>query len=162
MGRIIDLDGKPFSFDPEMQSAVLDIPQIASRYIEHPASGITPNRAAQCLRGAERGDLIAQSDLAADIEEKDTHLFAELGKRRLAIQGVPWSIEPPPNACANEKKDAEMLDEYLHSADWFDAMLFDATDAILKGYSCMEIEHGMLGKMHIIRAIRWRDSGHFC
>ncbi len=41
-------------------------------------------------------------------------------------------------------------------------MLFDATDAILKGYSCMEIEHGMLGKMHIIRAIRWRDSGHFC
>ncbi|EIG5011495.1 DUF935 domain-containing protein, partial [Escherichia coli] len=53
MGRIIDLDGKPFSFDPEMQSAVLDIPQIASRYIEHPASGITPNRAAQCLRGAE-------------------------------------------------------------------------------------------------------------
>ncbi|EPS4754384.1 phage portal protein family protein, partial [Escherichia coli] len=146
----------------EMQSAVLDIPQIASRYIEHPASGITPNRAAQCLRGAERGDLIAQSDLAADIEEKDTHLFAELGKRRLSIQGVPWSIEPPPNASANEKKDAEMLDEYLHSADWFDAMLFDATDAILKGYSCMEIEHGMLGKMHIIRAIRWRDSGHFC
>ncbi|EHA8824144.1 DUF935 domain-containing protein, partial [Escherichia coli] len=123
MGRIIDLDGKPFSFDPEMQSAALDIPQIASRYIEHPASGITPNRAAQCLRGAERGDLIAQSDLAADIEEKDTHLFAELGKRRLAIQGVPWSIEPPPNASANEKKDAEMLDEYLHSADWFDAML---------------------------------------
>ena len=55
-----------------------------------------------------------------------------------------------------------MLDEYLHSADWFDAMLFDATDAILKGYSCMEIEHGMLGKMHIIRSIRWRDSGHFC
>ncbi|HFU0598577.1 TPA: DUF935 family protein [Escherichia coli] len=162
MGRIIDLDGKPLSFDPEMQSTALDIPQIASRYVEHPASGITPNRAAQCLRGAERGDLIAQSDLAADIEEKDTHLFAELGKRRLAIQGVPWSIEPPPNANANEKKDAEMLDEYLHSADWFDAMLFDATDAILKGYSCMEIEHGMLGKMHIIRAIRWRDSGHFC
>lgn len=145
-----------------LAEAALDIPQIASRYIEHPASGITPNRAAQCLRGAERGDLIAQSDLAADIEEKDTHLFAELGKRRLAIQGVPWSIEPPPNASANEKKDAEMLDEYLHSADWFDAMLFDATDAILKGYSCMEIEHGMLGKMHIIRAIRWRDSGHFC
>ncbi|HDB9582273.1 TPA: DUF935 domain-containing protein, partial [Escherichia coli] len=55
MGRIIDLDGKPFSFDPEMQSTALDIPQIASRYVEHPASGITPNRAAQCLRGAERG-----------------------------------------------------------------------------------------------------------
>ena len=80
MGRIIDTDGKPFSFDPEMQSAVLDIPQIASRYIEHPASGITPNRAAQCLRGAERGDLIAQSDLAADIEEKRHPPFSGAGQ----------------------------------------------------------------------------------
>lgn len=88
MGRIIDLDGKPFSFDPEMQSAALDIPQIASRYIEHPASGITPNRAAQCLRGAERGDLIAQSDLAADIEEKDTHLLQSWASDALPFRGA--------------------------------------------------------------------------
>ncbi|EDJ8883725.1 DUF935 domain-containing protein, partial [Salmonella enterica subsp. diarizonae] len=111
MGKIVDLDGKPFDFDPDLQTAVLDIPQIANRFIEHPASGITPNRAAQCLRAAEQGDLMAQSDLAADIEEKDTHLFAELSKRRLAIQSVPWSIQPPSNATAQEKKDAEMLDE---------------------------------------------------
>ncbi|EAO0004804.1 DUF935 domain-containing protein, partial [Salmonella enterica] len=52
MGKIVDRDGKPFDFDPERQTAVLDIPQIANRFIEHPASGITPNRAAQCLRAA--------------------------------------------------------------------------------------------------------------
>ncbi|WP_048797104.1 MULTISPECIES: DUF935 domain-containing protein [Serratia] len=162
MGQIVDLNGKPFDFDPEMQTAQDDIPQLANRLIEHPASGITPNRAAQCLRAAEHGDLMAQSDLAADIEEKDTHLFAELGKRRLAIQSVSWSIEPPPNASVQEKKDATMLDEYLHAADWFDAMLFDATDAILKGYSCQEIEWGMVGRAHIIKAVHWRDAAHFC
>ncbi|EBH6704347.1 DUF935 domain-containing protein [Salmonella enterica] len=162
MGKIVDLDGKPFDFDPDLQTAVLDIPQIANRFIEHPASGITPNRAAQCLRAAEQGDLMAQSDLAADIEEKDTHLFAELSKRRLAIQSVPWSIQPPSNATAQEKKDAEMLDEYLHGADWFDAMLFDATDAILKGYSCQEIEWGRLGRAFVINKIVWRDAAHFC
>ncbi|EEJ6876638.1 DUF935 family protein, partial [Salmonella enterica subsp. houtenae] len=106
MGKIVDRDGKPFDFDPERQTAVLDIPQIANRFIEHPASGITPNRAAQCLRAAEQGDLVAQSDLAADIEEKDTHLFAELSKRRLAIQSVPWSVMPPANATVQEKKGA--------------------------------------------------------
>ncbi|EAU1641187.1 DUF935 domain-containing protein [Salmonella enterica] len=162
MSKIVDLDGKPFDFDPQMQTAVLDIPQIANRFIEHPASGITPNRAAQCLRVAEQGDLMAQSDLAADIEEKDTHLFAELSKRRLAIQSVPWSIVPPSNATAQEKKDAEMLDEYLHGADWFDAMLFDATDAILKGYSCQEIEWGRIGRAFVINKVIWRDAAHFC
>lgn len=162
MGKIVDLDGKPFDFDPDLQTAVLDIPQIANRFIEHPASGITPNRAAQCLRAAEQGDLMAQSDLAADIEEKDTHLFAELSKRRLAIQSVPWSILPPSNATAQEKKDAEMLDEYLHGADWFDAMLFDATDAILKGYSCQEIEWGRIGRAFVVNKVIWRDAAHFC
>lgn len=158
----MDLDGKPFSFDPEMQTATLDIPQIANRFIEHPASGITPNRAAQCLRAAEQGDLMAQSDLAADIEEKDTHLFAELSKRRLAVQSVPWDVAPPPNASAQEKKDAEMLDEYLKGADWFDAMLFDATDAILKGYSCQEIEWGRIGRAFVVNKVIWRDAAHFC
>lgn len=145
MGKILDINGQPFQFDDEMQSAREDIPQVASRAPEHPASGITPNRAALCLRAAERGDLIMQADLAADLEEKDTHLFAELGKRRLAVQSVAWSVEPPPNATAAEKKDAAMLDEFLRGASWFEEALYDATDAILKGYSMQEIEWGYLG-----------------
>lgn len=61
-----------------------------------------------------------------------------------------------------EKKDAEMLDEYLHGADWFDAMLFDATDAILKGYSCQEIEWGRIGRAFVVNKVIWRDAAHFC
>ncbi|WP_250870456.1 DUF935 domain-containing protein [Hafnia paralvei] len=162
MGKILDINGQPFQFDDEMQSAREDIPQVASRAPEHPASGITPNRAAICLRAAERGDLIMQADLAADLEEKDTHLFAELGKRRLAVQSVAWSVEPPPNATAAEKKDAAMIDEFLRGVSWFEEALYDATDAILKGYSMQEIEWGYLGRSRVPMALHWRDPALFC
>jgi len=58
---------------------------VARRAPAHPASGITPNRAALCLRAAEHGDMTALVDLDANLEEKDTHLFSELSKRRLAL-----------------------------------------------------------------------------
>ncbi|MDR8533009.1 DUF935 domain-containing protein [Serratia nevei] len=160
--RIVDITGQPFRFDEGMQTQREELSMVANRYQEHPSSGITPNRAAVILRDAERGDLASQADLATDIEEKDTHIFSELGKRRLAIQSVPWSIEPPPNASSAEKKDAEMLDEYLRDAAWFEDGLFDASDAILKGYAMQEIEWGWLGKFRCPKALHWRDPALFC
>ena len=160
--RIVDTTGAPFSFDDGMQTQREELSLVMSRYQEHPSSGITPNRAATILRDAERGDLMAQADLAADIEEKDTHIFSELSKRRLAVQSVPWSIEPPDNASAEEKKSATQLDELLRDASWFEDALFDATDAILKGYSMQEIQWGFLGKMRCPVALHWRDPALFC
>lgn len=161
MGQILDVTGLPFDFDDELQTAHEALAMVMKRTQEHPSSGITPNRAAQLLRDAERGDLSAQADLAFDMEEKDTHLFSELSKRRLAIQAVNWSIEPPKNATPQEKKDAEMLQEILQDAAWFDDALFDAGDAILKGYSLQEIEWGWLGKMRIPTALHHRDAALF-
>ena len=162
MGQIVDLTGQPFDFDDELQTEHEALALVMKRTQEHPSSGITPNRAAQLLRDAERGDLSAQADLAFDMEEKDTHLFSELSKRRLAIQGLEWSIKPPKNASAQEKRDAEMLDELLRDAAWFEDGIFDAGDAILKGYSMQEIEWGWLGKMRVPVALHHRDAALFC
>ncbi|MBJ8744039.1 DUF935 domain-containing protein [Citrobacter farmeri] len=162
MGRILDLTGNPFDFDPDLQTAQESLVMMAKRTLEHPSSGITPNRAAIVLRDAERGDLTAQADLAFDMEEKDTHLFSELSKRRLAIQSLPWSIQPPKDATPQEKKDAAMLDEMLQDAAWFEDGIFDAGDAILKGYSMQEIEWGWLGKQRVPVALHWRDPALFC
>ncbi|EJK7371867.1 DUF935 domain-containing protein, partial [Escherichia coli] len=126
MGRILDISGQPFDFDDEMQTRSDELAMVMKRTQEHPSSGVTPNRAAQMLRDAERGDLTAQADLAFDMEEKDTHLFSELSKRRLAIQALEWRIAPARDASAQEKKDADMLNEYLHDAAWFEDALFDA------------------------------------
>lgn len=135
---------------------------LMQRTQEHPSSGITPNRAAQLLRDAEQGDLCAQADLAFDMEEKDTHLFSELSKRRLAIQSLSWSIAPPENATPEEKREAEQLDELLRDAAWFEDGIFDAGDAILKGYSMQEIEWGWLGAARVPVALHWRDPAFFC
>ncbi|WP_366544863.1 phage portal protein family protein, partial [Salmonella enterica] len=162
MGQIVDLTGQPFDFDDGLQTEQEALSLVMKRTQEHPSSGITPNRAAQLLRDAERGDLTAQADLAFDMEEKDTHIFSELSKRRLAIQSLQWSIKPPKNATAQEKKDAEMLDELLRDAAWFEDGIFDAGDAVLKGYSMQEIEWGWLGKMRVPVALHHRDAGLFC
>ncbi|EHK1824298.1 DUF935 domain-containing protein [Salmonella enterica] len=162
MGQIVDLTGQPFDFDDELQTEQEALSLVMKRTQEHPSIGITPNRAAQLLRDAERGDLTAQADLAFDMEEKDTHIFSELSKRRLAIQSLQWSIKPPKNATAQEKKDAEMLDELLRDAAWFEDGIFDAGDAVLKGYSMQEIEWGWLGKMRVPVALHHRDAGLFC
>lgn len=75
MGRILDISGQPFDFDDEMQSRSDELAMVMKRTQEHPSSGVTPNRAAQMLRDAERGDLTAQADLAFDMEERTPTFF---------------------------------------------------------------------------------------
>lgn len=106
--RIVDITGQPFRFDEGMQTQREELSMVANRYQEHPSSGITPNRAAVILRDAECGDLASQADLATDIEEKDTHIFSELGKRRLAIRASPGvlSRHRTPAAPKERRRDA--------------------------------------------------------
>ena len=132
--KILDIHGQPFTFDDAQQTENDSrLGWLQHHYSDHPASGLTPAKAAALLLAAEQGDLIGQCELAEDMEEKDTHLQSELGKRRNAILKVDWRIQPPANATAAEQRDAEMLEEILRDAVWLDDCIFDATDAILKG-----------------------------
>ncbi|MFC1142358.1 DUF935 domain-containing protein [Pasteurella multocida] len=164
MSRILDIHGNPFKFDDEVQTENDSrLAMLQKHYSEHPASGLSPMRAAQILRAAEMGDLVAQAELAEDMEEKDAHLQSELGKRRSALLTVDWQIQPPVNASDAEIRDAEMLEEILRDATWFDDCIFDATDAILKGFSCQEIqwEPNLIGGLKLIRNVEWRDPAWF-
>lgn len=161
---ILDIHGNPFKFDDELQTENESrLAALQHHYSEHPASGLTPAKAARILRATEQGDLVAQSELAEDMEEKDAHLQSELGKRRGALLTVDWQIVPPPNATAEEQRDATLIEEILRDAVWFDDCLFDATDAILKGFSCQEIEweQGLVGGLKLIKNVHWRDPAWF-
>ena len=123
--------------DKESQSS-----RVASLYREfagHPSRGLTPQKLAHILRQAEQGDMIAQADLADDIEEKDAHIFAELSKRKRAILGVPWDIKPPLNPTPAEERQAELAKARLQSIPNFEDLLLDMADAVLKGYACLEL-----------------------
>lgn len=162
--KILDIHGQPFTFDDAQQTENDSrLGWLQHHYSDHPASGLTPAKAAALLLAAEQGDLIGQCELAEDMEEKDTHLQSELGKRRNAILKVDWRIQPPVNATSAEQRDAEMLEEILRDAVWLDDCIFDATDAILKGFSCQEIEWepNLVDGLKLIRSVNWRDPSWF-
>lgn len=160
---IVDIHGNPIRLEREPQTendSVLG--QLRRHYSDHPTVGLTPGKAAMALRDAEQGNLISQCELAEDMEEKDAHLQSELGKRRRSLLSVPWTIKPPRNPSAEEQRDADMLTEILEDSTWFGDCIFDATDAILKGFSAQEftgweqVEGLMLPK-----GIEWRDPAWF-
>ena len=160
---IVDINGNPIRLEREPQTendSVLG--QLRRHYSDHPTVGLTPSKAAMALRDAEQGNLICQCELAEDMEEKDAHLQSELGKRRRSLLSMPWTIKPPRNPSAEEQRDADMLTEILEDSTWFGDCIFDATDAILKGFSAQEftgweqVEGLMLPK-----GIEWRDPAWF-
>lgn len=118
------------------------IGQMRREFAEHPSSGLTPAKLVQILTEAEQGNMIAQCYLAEDIEEKDGHIFAELFKRKAALAGVPFEIQPPPNASAQEQKDANDIEQILRDTECWHDLIFNMGDGILKGFSNIEIEWG--------------------
>ncbi|WP_339331739.1 DUF935 domain-containing protein [Aeromonas caviae] len=163
MGRIIDINGNPLRLEKAPQTENdAKLAQLRRHYSEHPTVGLTPGKAAAALREAEQGSLIAQMELAEDMEEKDAHLQSELGKRRRALLGVSWTIEPPRNATPAEQRDCDMIRELLEDFTWLDDAIFDATDAVLKGFSAQEFSGWeMVEGLQLPKGIVWRDPAWF-
>ncbi|OUR62048.1 hypothetical protein A9Q74_06260 [Colwellia sp. 39_35_sub15_T18] len=136
-----DSNGNKFriKYLKEQQTDDAKLGHLRNHYSDHPSRALTPQKLADILIGAEQGNIIAQCELAEDMEEKDGHVFAELQKRRRALLGVDWKIVPPRNASASEVKDAEMLQELFEDMTFLDDVIFDMSDAILKGFSNQEI-----------------------
>ena len=134
---------------------------LQSHYASHPSRGLTPAKLAGVLLRAEQGDLIAQCELAEDMEEKDGHIFSELQKRRRALLGVDWQIVPPRNATAAEKADCELLHELLDDLSILEDLIFDMSDAILKGFSNSEIVWQRQGALWLPQAFNFKDPSWF-
>ncbi|WP_446727427.1 phage portal protein family protein [Pseudoalteromonas sp. TAE80] len=95
------------------------------------------------------------------MEDKDGHLFSELTKRRRGWLKYDWSVEPPRNATEQEEKDAAAIQEILEDATWLDDLLFDCSDAILKSFSCNELNWAFDNGEHIITGYEFRDQNLF-
>ncbi len=126
----------------------------------HPTRGLTPSRLAKILDAAETGELTAQFELFEDMEEKDGHIAAEMGKRRRACV-LDWDVVPPEGADAAEKKAAEKLGELLLEIPDFEDTVFDLTDAIGKGFACLEIEWHRVEGLWVPKTITHRPQSWF-
>lgn len=163
MVTLYDAHGQP------IQSAALasdpqtaEVRSLYREFAEHPSSGLTVSRLATIMKSAEQGDLRSQAELFEDMEEKDAHIFAELSKRKRALIGLDWSIEPPLiKPTAQEKTAAEQVEEQLREIPDLEDLLFDLMDAVGKAYSFAEIEWHMLGRTWSPRAITHRPQSWF-
>lgn len=106
----------------------------------HPAYGITPEQLRRIMEQAESGYLQAQADLWEDMQERDGHIQAEISKRRLTVSSLPWSIDPPRNPSAREKKQAKQIQEWIEELPGLRRALFALTDGIGHGYSMLYCE----------------------
>jgi len=122
-----------------------DSPQSAllhREFAEHPSKGLTPARLAEILLAAEQGDMIAQAELYMDMREKDAHIDAEMHKREMAVKKLDWTLEPPRNATATEKKNTKALEDLIRDELDIGSIRMDALDAIGHGYACLELGWG--------------------
>lgn len=136
---ILGADGQPIDLASVDTPQTSQLGHLQRELQSHPTRGLTPSKLATILDAAEQGDLTAQFDLFEDMEEKDGHIASEMGKRRRALI-LDWEITAPDNANAQEKRNAEQLGELVQSIPDFEEVIFDATDAIGKGFACLEIE----------------------
>lgn len=160
MARILGPDGQPITTEALAQPQTSHYSHLQRELQTHPTRGLTPSKLASILDQAEQGDLLAQFDLYEDMEEKDGHIAAELGKRRRALL-VDWSVVPPDNPTPLEKRNAEQLAALLEEIADFEDVLFDVTDAIGKGFSCCENEWHKPGKFWLPKTITHRPQSWF-
>jgi phage gp29-like protein len=159
--KITDWFGRPATPQAAAvpQTASLNTPRLEEN---HPARGLTLDKLAQLLRDAEAGDLIPQAELGEDMEERDSHLFAELSKRRRALVGLDWHVEPLANADAAEKRAAQLAGELIAAIPDFEDAIFDLADGILKGYSGLEITWQREGTDWLIEQLTHQPATRFC
>lgn len=133
---------------------------LAREFAGHPSRGLTPGKLASILSAAEGGNLIDQLDLYEDMEEKDAHIFTEMSKRKRALLGLDWTVQPPRNASAAEEKQAEQVEEMLRGMDDFEDSLFDMADAIGKGFAMLETQWARVDGDYLPR-LTYRPSRWF-
>ena len=151
---------------PKRQASPQSEPQTAAltkkgHTFEHPSKGLTPQKLHRILEEAERGDLRAQAELFADIEEKDGHIYSEMSKRKRAVIGLDWRIMPPPASSDAERKLAEEVDGWLHRLTDLEDLMLDLLDAVGHGFACVEIEWQQTDGLWLPKSFTHRPQGWF-
>jgi len=158
---ILDASGKPFKRADLVEPQTSKLAQLHREFASHPSRGLTPSKLARILEAAEQGDTRAQHDLFMDMEEKDAHIHAEMGKRKRALLTVDWDIVPPRNASASERKLAGYAKELIQDTPNFEDVILGALDGIGHGFSCQEIEWELLSNEWLPKQITHRPQSWF-
>lgn len=177
--KILDQDGNPIDMaalrEPQTEQAgpngLAHTGWLKREFDAHPGRALTPQRLNNILQQAESGNLIAQLELADDMEERDGQIFSELAKRKGAVAGLQWDVEPPDDASPAEQAQADQVRDWIKTIPCFEEdVILEMMDAVLKGYKPIEmwweLDQATLQPRFEPRPQRWlcldedRDSLH--
>lgn len=160
MVEILDYRGEPMRRSDMQEPQTARVAPLPEPIGAHPSRGLTPAKLARILQEAEEGDLEAQLDLGEDMEEKDGHIFAELSKRRRALLGLDWTIEPPRDATREEERATDLVRELVQDLD-LDELVLDLADAVGKAFACVELDWGRESGVWTLDAAELRPQRWF-
>ncbi len=163
--ELFDNLGRPIKPTVKPDERVLSVASIEDRYGDYPSRGLNPQKLTAIFREADLGDPNRQVQLFEEMEEKDTHLFSVLGKRRGAICGLDYEVTP----FSQDKQDldvAAFVDDVITRLPDFEGDLKDISDAIGKGFSALELHWAVRKNRNVIRSMErvepkrftWHDS----
>lgn len=161
MAKILDARGNPIESQALSEPQTARLTSLHQEFADHPSRGLTPQRLYSMMTAAERGDLVRQAELFDDMEERDAHLYAEMGKRKRAILTLDWRIEPPPGASAAEEDMAAWAEERVRAVSNLEDVMLDALTAIGHGYACLEMSWAQYGRERLPDSIEMRPHTWF-
>jgi phage gp29-like protein len=117
-----------------------NIPAEGRKLVAHARNDITIPQFTTVLRPTDvvlitRGG--GQGLALYDEIERDPHAYAVLQKRKFALVGREWTVEPATDA-PNDQQAASLVEDILSELN-FDQLCLDLLDATLKGYSVAEV-----------------------
>lgn len=121
---------------------------------------LDPSRLAAAFMQADQGHITDQARLFNLIEQHDTHVFAEMAKRRRAVTGLGWKLTPRDDASQSEIDRTAELDDMLRKIPDFEGFHYDLTDGIGKGLACHEIDW-QTGSTWIPKGFLWVPQTDF-
>ncbi|STZ76327.1 DUF935 domain-containing protein [Bergeriella denitrificans] len=125
--------------EQSLQTEAAQITATGRVIAEHPSAFITPQKMRALFEDAESGDITAQHELFADIEERDSDIGANIGTRKRALLTLDWRIVPPRHATPAEEKLTETVTELVENLPNLDDLVMDLMDAVGHGFAALEI-----------------------
>ena len=159
MVMLYDYAGRPVKTgELKQELAAPGLTGVRSVWGDVAAAGLTPVRLAGLLQNAADGDIRQYLTLAEEMEERDLHYRCEIGKRKLAVSGLPVTVE----SASDDKRDVELTDAVreLTRRPGFRGLLKDLLDGLGKGFSVCEIIW-QRGQKWLPERYVWRDPKFF-
>ena len=168
---IYDMFGRPIKKNLlKSEQAESNLSGIRSYFSFHTAIEIPPAKLARLLKAAGQGDLFSQALLFENMEERDTHIFAEISKRKRAISSLNYEILPFDDSqkasdiaefVQENLENITFVDFELNQSNSFEEIIFNIADAIGKGLSFHEIIYDVSESSYIIKQIKYRPTEWF-